>query len=201
MLTSAGHDEYWSSEERDVVDRFVERGGNAAFFIGNAAFWQVRLEDDGQVMVCYKYVPEFDPVHGTAREKYLTGMWSNPRTGRPENETFGLSFTRGGYHGIHRSVPRGARGYEIHRPDHWLLAGIGYRKLTVSTDAADLDYSGVEWLHLEFGGDWYPTSVIGFGPYLGFDWGIYGDHPGDGDSSSHFQVTTGLRINLDVPGK
>jgi hypothetical protein len=87
------------------------------------------------------------------------------------------------------------------RFDPWLLAGIGYRKLTISTDAGDLDYSGIEWLHLEFGGDWYPTSVVGFGPYLGFDWGIYGDHPNDRDSASHFQVTTGLRINLDVPGK
>ena len=86
------------------------------------------------------------------------------------------------------------------RFDPWLLAGLGYRKTTVSTNYGDEDFSGVEWLHLEFGGDWYPTSVLGFGPYLGFDWGIYGDHPG-GDSSSHFQFTTGLRINLDVPGK
>ncbi len=86
------------------------------------------------------------------------------------------------------------------RYDPWVLAGLGYRKTTVSTNHGDEDFSGIEWLHLEFGGDWYPTSVIGFGPYLGFDWGIYGDHPG-GDASSHFQLTTGLRINLDVPGK
>jgi hypothetical protein len=87
------------------------------------------------------------------------------------------------------------------RFDPWVLAGLGYRKLSVSTEAGDLDYSGIEWLHLEFGGDWYPTSTIGFGPYLSLDWGIYGDHPGDDGSSSHFQVTTGLRINLDLPGK
>lgn len=87
------------------------------------------------------------------------------------------------------------------RFDPWVLAGIGYRTLSVSTAEGDLDYSGIEWLHLEFGGDWYATSTLGFGPYLGFDWGIFGNHPGDGDSSSHFQLTTGLRIDLDLPGK
>ena len=45
MLTTAGHDEYWTWQERDVVDDFVAAGGHAAFFIGNAAFWQVRLEN------------------------------------------------------------------------------------------------------------------------------------------------------------
>src|SRR5262245_18618397 len=123
MLTTAGHDEYWSWQERDVVDDFVAAGGHAAFFIGNAACWQVRLENDGQDMVCYKYVPEFDPVYGTRREKYLTGMWSNPRTGRPENETFGVSFTRGGYHRMGYVMPRASGGYTVYRPGHWVFAG------------------------------------------------------------------------------
>ena len=83
----------------------------------------MRLENDGQDMVCYKYVPEFDPVYGTAREKYLTGMWSNPRTGRPENETFGLSFTRGGYHRLGYVMPRSSGGYMVYRPGHWAFAG------------------------------------------------------------------------------
>ena len=123
LLTTAGHDEYWSWQERDVVDDFVAAGGNAAFFIGNAAFWQVRLENDGRDMVCYKYFPEFDPVYGTRRERYLTGMWSNPRIGRPENETFGLSFTRGGYHRLGYIMPRSSGGYMVYRPGHWAFAG------------------------------------------------------------------------------
>ena len=123
VLTTAGHDEYWSWQERDVVDEFVAGGGHAAFFIGNASFWQVRWENDGQEMVCYKYVPEFDPVYGTEREKYLTGMWSNLRTGRPENQTFGLSFTRGGYHRLGYVMPRSSGGYMVYRPAHWVFAG------------------------------------------------------------------------------
>ena len=68
-------------------------------------------------------MPEFDPVYGTAQEKYLTGMWSNPRTGRPENETFGLSFTRGGYHRLGYVMPRSSGGYMVYRPAHWVFAG------------------------------------------------------------------------------
>ena len=42
------------------MDNFVAAGGNAAFFIGDAAFWQVRLQNNGRDMVCYKCFPEFD---------------------------------------------------------------------------------------------------------------------------------------------
>jgi hypothetical protein len=40
----------------------------------------------------------------------------------------GLSFTRGGYARTARSVPRGSGGYEVHRADHWLLAGTRLRR-------------------------------------------------------------------------
>jgi hypothetical protein len=88
------------------------------------------------------------------------------------------------------------------RFDPWALAGLGYRKTTIKTPLVDLDYSGVDWLHLQVGGDWYPISVLGLGPYLGLDFGIYGDHPTESrDSAAHWQLSTGLRLMLDVPGK
>ncbi|MCA3573226.1 MAG: hypothetical protein IOC86_04865, partial [Aestuariivirga sp.] len=40
-IVMVGHDEYWSWEMRDAVDRFVERGGRAARFAGNF-MWQIR---------------------------------------------------------------------------------------------------------------------------------------------------------------
>ena len=52
-------------------------------------------------------------------------MWSDPITGRRRPTLTGVSFTRGGYHRIASSVPHGTGGYEVHRPDHWLLAGTG----------------------------------------------------------------------------
>jgi hypothetical protein len=167
MLTSVGHDEYWSWEERDVVDDFVEAGGNAAFFIGNAAFWQVRLENDHQEMVCYKYVPEFDPVYGTKDERLLTGMWSNPRTGRPENQTFGLSFTRGGYHRLGYVMPRSSGGYLVYRPGHWVFAGTGLeygdvfgdRDRIVGYECDGLDYVTRDGLPYPTGRDGSPPST------------------------------------------
>jgi hypothetical protein len=167
LLTTAGHDEYWSWRERDVVDEFVAAGGNAAFFIGNAAFWQVRLERDGQELVCYKYVPEHDPVFGTARERYLTGMWSNPRTGRPENQTLGLSFTRGGYHRLGYVMPRSSGGYTVYRPGHWAFDGtqlaygdvLGARDRIVGYECDGLDYVTRHGLPYPTGRDGAPPST------------------------------------------
>jgi N,N-dimethylformamidase beta subunit-like protein len=174
LLTTAGHDEYWSWPERDAVDRFVAGGGNAAFFIGNAAFWQVRLENDGQEMVCYKYVPEFDPVYGTRREKYLTGMWANPRTGRPETETFGLSFTRGGYHRLGYIMPRSSGGYMVYRPGHWVFAGttleygdvFGDRDRIVGYECDGLDFVTRHGLPYPTGRDGAPmtTEILALAP-------------------------------------
>jgi hypothetical protein len=174
MLTTVGHDEYWTWQERDVVDDFVAAGGHAAFFIGNAAFWQVRLERGGQEMVCYKYVPEFDPVYGTAQEKYLTGMWSNPRTGRPENETFGLSFTRGGYHRLGYVMPRSSGGYMVYRPAHWVFAGtqleygdvFGDRDRIVGYECDGLDFVTRHGLPYPTGRDGAPltTEILALAP-------------------------------------
>jgi hypothetical protein len=167
MLTSAGHDEYWTWRERDVVDDFVAAGGNAAFFIGNAAFWQIRLERDGQELVCYKYVPEWDPVWGTKDERYLTGMWSNPRTGRPETQTFGLSFTRGGYHRLGYIMPRSSGGYMVYRPAHWVFAGtrleygdvFGDRDRIVGYECDGLDFVTRHGLPYPTGRDGAPAST------------------------------------------
>lgn len=123
LLLVVGHSEYWSAAMRDHVDAFLAAGGNVAVFSGNTCFWQVRIEDD--VMVCHKGRARFDdPIEDRS---LLTSMWSDPLIGRPENRTFGLSFTRGGYHRIGEAVPRGSGGYTVHRPDHWALTGTGLR--------------------------------------------------------------------------
>ncbi len=125
LYLSVGHDEYWSWGMRDAVERFVAAGGNAAFLSGNVCFWQVRLEDAGETMVGYKQQFERDPVYGTDRQDRLTSIWSDQLIGRPENHLTGLSFNRGGYHRIGKSVGNGAGGYTVHRPEHWLFEGSG----------------------------------------------------------------------------
>lgn len=125
MMLSAGHDEYWTWEMRDTVEAFLDRGGNAAFFSGNTAFWQVRIEQDGKQMVAYKSAVENDPVIGTVNERRNSGVWSHALTRRPENEMTGLSFTRGGYARLAGATPASAGGYTIYRADHWALAETG----------------------------------------------------------------------------
>ncbi len=128
LMVCVGHDEYWSAAMRDRIDAFVERGGNLAIFSGNTCNWQVRFEDDGQTMVCYKATADrADPVMGTERQQRLTAFWSHPLLGRPENLTIGLSFTRGGYTRVGWGVPRGSGAYTVYRPHHWAFAGTHLR--------------------------------------------------------------------------
>ena len=123
LMLSVGHDEYWSAGMRDRADSFVEGGGSWAIFSGNTCFWQVRYEDDGRTMVCYKARAESkDPVVGTPDRHLLTSMWSLPSIGRPEAQTIGLSFTRGGYARVGQATPRSSGGYNIHRPEHPMFA-------------------------------------------------------------------------------
>jgi len=125
LVLSVGHDEYWSRSMRDSVENYVAAGGNVAFLSGNTCFWQVRIEDSGARMVCYKDAFEQDPLYGTERQTETTTIWSDRIVGRPENSLTGVSFTRGGYHRIGRNSPMGSGGYTIHRPEHWLFEGTG----------------------------------------------------------------------------
>lgn len=126
VYLSVGHDEYWSASMRDSVERMVERGGLAAFFSGNTAFWQVRFERSDHRMVGYKMDLDEDPVVGTEAQASVSTMWSDPLTGRPENEMTGVSFTRGGYANM-RAAPQGSGGYSVWRPDHWAFDGLTMR--------------------------------------------------------------------------
>ncbi|MEV0590322.1 N,N-dimethylformamidase beta subunit family domain-containing protein [Nonomuraea cavernae] len=125
LVVSVGHDEYWSWAMRDSMEEFITGGGNVMFLTGNAVFWQVRFEDEGRVMVSYKYAaPREDPLRGTERQ---SGMWSDSVVGRPENQLTGVSFTHGGYVRAGHGVARGPGGYLVWRPDHWIFEGTDVR--------------------------------------------------------------------------
>lgn len=181
LLLCVGHDEYWTRGMRDVVEGFVATGGNVAFLAGNALYWQVRIEDDGRRMVAWKHRFAEDPVHGTPDDHLTTTMWADPLVGRPETALTGLSFTRGGYHGVHRSVPHGAHGYEVHRPDHWLLAGtslergdlLGADARVVGYECDGCELTLVDGLPEPTGADGCPPgfTVVATAPATGFDEG------------------------------
>lgn len=177
LYVSVGHDEYWSWGMRDAVESFVAAGGHAAFFSGNTCYWQVR--NDGDAMVCYKHRFTEDPVYGTDRDHLSTTIWSDPLVARPETEMTGLSFTRGGYSRTFRSIRRGSGGYEIHRPDHWLLAGtrlgrgdlLGAADVVVGYECDGCELTLVDGLPVATGHAGTPANfeVVATAPAIPFD--------------------------------
>ncbi len=115
LLLSVGHDEYWSEPMRDGVERFIARGGNAAFFSANVCWWRVHLVDDATAMVCHQGGPQ------GARDQW----WTPGGAARAEDGFTGVSYRHGGgwWDG-----PRETAGYAIQDAHHWVFAGTGLRR-------------------------------------------------------------------------
>ena len=95
LLVIVGHSEYWSGEMRDQVEGFVKQGGNVAFFAGNVCWWQVRFEDDGNTMVCYKQ-KALDPAsQSPATLRSTTVNWHEDFLQRPGTQLVGVSLAGG----------------------------------------------------------------------------------------------------------
>jgi hypothetical protein len=122
LVLSLGHDEYWSAKMRDNLEQYIRDGGNVAFFSGNTCCWQVRSEDDGRALTCWKQWYNVDPVYRTDKQALLSTLWSHHLVARPENQLTGVGFLWGGYHRSHGQFMDGPASYEVHRPDHWLFA-------------------------------------------------------------------------------
>jgi len=193
LYLSIGHDEYWSGPMRDTVEAFAAGGGHAAFFSGNTAFWQVRLEDptgdDGSgpaaTIIGYKGFFKQDPVFDTDRQAELTTIWSDHLLERPENHMTGVSFSRGGYHRIGKRATKGAGGYTLHRPEHWIFDGTGLDYGDVLGAAATIvgyECDGCDFTYRD--GLPYPTGSDG--TPMNFE--ILGTAP-----AAHFTRTTASR--------
>ena len=95
MWMNAGHDEYWSLNQRNAVEAARDAGMHLGFFSGNSVYWKVRYEpsSSGQpnrVMVCYKCLTGDatctpDPVTPTT-------TWRDAAVGRPENSLMGVMY-------------------------------------------------------------------------------------------------------------
>lgn len=115
LFVSIGHDEYWSKEMRDNLEAYIGRGGNVAFLGSNTCYWQIRIEDDGRKIVCYKDDFEFDPLYNVDNAR-TTNYWTGFPVNRPENTLTGVSYHIGGI---------GAGGFKVYRSDHWVYEGTG----------------------------------------------------------------------------
>lgn len=82
--------------------------------------------------------------------------------------------------------------------DPFLGLGLGYRSTRFEQASTSVTYGG-PFARIMVAGDWYPTPVFGFGPYLDFSLGRYVTrNPGSiGDGALHSFFTGGIRIVLD----
>jgi hypothetical protein len=89
IFVSAGHDAYWSNEQRRAVEAARDGGVNLAFIGGSTSMWKVRYEPsiDGsstpnRTLVCYKESHADGKIDPQKAE--WTGLWRDPRTFNPE---------------------------------------------------------------------------------------------------------------------
>jgi len=130
LVLSVGHDEYWSAPMRDHLEAFIGNGGNVAFFSGNTCCWQVRSEENGRALACFKQNFGDDPVYKSGKFETLSTLWGHYLLNRPENKLTGVGFLHGGYHKSHGQFMDGPGAYTVHRPEHWLFVGTDAKRGT-----------------------------------------------------------------------
>jgi hypothetical protein len=125
VLIIVGHDEYWSRGERNQVEKFLKNGGNLIILGGNTCWWQVRYEDEGRTMVCYKD-STLDPLFHVA-DSLVTVNWSQRPVNYPENLLTGVSYRNGGYVAYSSVLPKslGYGDYTVYNCHHWIYNGTG----------------------------------------------------------------------------
>jgi hypothetical protein len=128
LVLSVGHDEYWSTPMRDRLESFIAKGANVAFLSGNICCWQVRSEEKGRALTCWKQWYNMDPVFPTKDQRTVSTLWSHHLLNRPENQLTGVGFLRGGYHLSHGQFMDGKGAYIVHRPEHWIFEGTGLKR-------------------------------------------------------------------------
>jgi hypothetical protein len=158
-FVSLGHDEYWTKGERDAVEQARDSGVSVAFFGGNEAYWQARLEQssggtDRRVLTVYKDAAR-DPL---AREKpeETTILFADPPLSRPQSLLSGVAYGS-------NATP----DYQPWRPaatDSWVFDGTG-----IDSGEAFPGIVGYEYDHMA-AGDARPQglTVVGSSPVNGF---------------------------------
>jgi len=83
--------------------------------------------------------------------------------------------------------------------DPWVSGGLGFRH----TSEGSASFTGVDWCRLALGGDWYPSSNFGFGPFVALSLGtFFGQSPGSiGAKGLNAHFLLGGRIVFDGPGR
>lgn len=120
LYLTAGHDEYWSLNERNALEAARDQGLSMAFFTGNTAYRRIRLEPSSaglprRTMTCYKSA-SLDPRHDA---EDCTADYQRAPHARPENGMLGLLWSGWGH----------LQGFPfiVSAPDHWIYEGTGVK--------------------------------------------------------------------------
>ena len=155
LVLTIGHDEYWTSGQRDAVERFIDKGGNAAFLGGNLAYWRIRVAGDGTSIECHKRSDQFrgeplDPRLSGLGDRLpvdnrdVTVQFDSPPVNRPTTSFTGVSWHNsgdsGGFTGGEIEFrfagamwwweqsggpERPAKGFTVCNSEHWAFDGTG----------------------------------------------------------------------------
>ncbi len=123
-----GHPEYWSLEQRQELERFVDLGGNVAIFGGNCMWWQVRYE--GNQQVCFKSDHPSDPDQTATITKKWWEVGRDYDSSLYENTIIGQSTRNGGFCNnisppVTYPASGGFGGLEVTDASHWVFEGTG----------------------------------------------------------------------------
>jgi Domain of unknown function (DUF4347)/Domain of unknown function (DUF4082) len=93
---SVGHDEYWSMDIRNNVEKARNNGTNLAFFSANSAYWRVRYESSttgqaNRVLAIYKDDWNLDPI-AQQDNSQATTRFRSAQVNRPENALLGVMY-------------------------------------------------------------------------------------------------------------
>ena len=110
VIVSGGHDEYWSDDMRWHLERYIEAGGNVAFFAGNLLWWRVRVANENRTIQRMDHFFDRADPHGS--------------DGYDETMLTSVTFAHGGGNWI---GPRPATGFTVYDAAHWAFAGTGLR--------------------------------------------------------------------------
>lgn len=116
-LIIPGHDEYWSKNMRDSIENHIHKGMNLGLFSANTGYWQVRLENQNRLMVCYR-TAEQDPIL-TTNPAEVTTRYRSEWINRPEDELLGA---------MYQGVPDKNYPLVIGNTDHWIFQGTTLKK-------------------------------------------------------------------------
>ena len=119
VFLSVGHDEYWSWDMRDNVERARDLGISLGFFSGNVSYWQVRYENSvvnnlpARTLVSYKSAWQQDPI----TPDYLkTNNFRYAPVNRSEDAMIGVMY-----------ITQAKPALTIEDASHWIFTGTGLK--------------------------------------------------------------------------